>query len=318
VATKAAKKATTRPAARRSASAGSTGRLELTHFGAAAWRITDGRTTVYVDPFFSRLRTVKVFGHTYPPPTDDPRHVYRYDEVPVSDTKTIDRHVTNADYILISHSHFNHCMDMPYIAKKTGAMVISTESTANLARASGVPDRQLIPVQGGEDFDFGAISVKAIPSLHSSLVIPSAYSTWDNCRYFDSRKVPGDLKGPPRLEDYVEGGTLAWMIRFGDRRIVVLCSMNYIEKEMQGLAPEIALIPAAHWRLQVYDYTGRLMRALGLPPTVIATHWDKQTSPYGENQDAFLDQAETFVSEVKKVSPQSRIVVPKHFETVRV
>ena len=32
-----------------------------------------------------------------------------------------------ADFILISHSHFNHCMDMPYIAKKTGATVIGTE-----------------------------------------------------------------------------------------------------------------------------------------------------------------------------------------------
>ena len=51
---------------------------------------------------------------------------------------------------------------------------------------------------------------------------------------------------------------------------------------------------------------------------MIATHWDKQTSPYGENQNAFLEQAETFVSEVKKVSPKSKIIVPKHFETVRV
>lgn len=313
-----ATKATTKPAARRSGPAGSTGRLELTHFGAAAWRITDGTTTVYVDPYFSRLRTVKVFGHTYPPPSDDRRHVYRYDEVPVSDTKTIDKHVTKADYILISHSHFNHCMDMPYIAKKTGAMVISTESTANLARASGVPDRQLIPVQGGEDFDFGAISVKAIPSLHSSLVIPSPYSTWDNCRYFDSRKVPGDIEGPPKLADYVEGGTLAWMIRFGDRRIVVLCSMNYIEKEMQGLDPEIVLVPSAHWRLQVYDYTGRLLRALGKPPRVIATHWDLQTAPYGAPMEVQWEHTKTFIAEVKKVSPESTVTIPKHFETVRV
>lgn len=294
------------------------GRLRLTHFGAAAWRITDGRTTVYVDPYFSRLRTVKVFGTTFPPPSNDPRPVYGYDDVLVSDTAMIDRHVKRADFILISHSHFNHCMDMPYIARKTGAMVIGTESTANLARASGVPDRQLIPVHGGEDFEFGAISIRVIPSLHSSLVIPSPYSLWDNCRYFDGREVPHDIQGPPRLKDHVEGGTLGYLIRFGTRRILVLCSMNYIEREMTGLEPNVALIPAAHWRLQVYDYTGRLMRALGMPPLVIATHWDMQSASYGDPQDAQLAQAETFVREVKAVSPGTRVIVPRHFETVNV
>jgi L-ascorbate metabolism protein UlaG (beta-lactamase superfamily) len=292
--------------------------LQLTHFGAAAWRISDGKTTVYVDPYFSRLRTVKVFGTSFPPPSNDPRHVYRYDEVPVSDTATIDKHVTEANFILISHSHFNHCMDMPYIAKKTGATVIGTESTANLARASGVPDRQIIPVRGGEDFEFGAISVKAIPSLHSSLVIPSPYSLWDNCRYFDGREVPRDLNRPPRLEDYVEGGTLAYMIRFGAHHILVLCSMNYIEREMVGLEPTIALIPASPWRLQVHDYTGRLIRALGKPPLVVSTHWDLQSAPYGASQDVQLEQAEVFVREVKKISPVTKVVIPRHFGTVHV
>lgn len=311
----------TRKAAPGRAKAGSdkAGRLRLTHFGAAAWRITDGKTTVYVDPYFSRLRTVKVFGNTFPAPaSDDRRPVVRYDDVPVSDTATIDRHVTKANYILISHSHFNHCMDMPYIAKKTGATVIGTESTANLARASGVPDRQVIPVQGGEDYEFGDISLRAIPSLHSSLVIPSPYTLFDNCRYFDGRRVPSDLQSPPKLKDFVEGGTLAYLIRIGGHRIAVLCSMNYIEREMQGLDPTIALVPASAWRLQVHQYTRRLMRALGNPPTVIATHWDKQVSPYGANQDAELKQAQTFVQEVQAASPASRIVVPKHFETVTV
>ena len=80
---------------RRVATDGAGEGLQLTHFGAAAWRITDGKTTVYVDPCFSRLRTVKVFGNSFPPPSNDPRHVYRYDEVPVSDTATIDKHVTD-------------------------------------------------------------------------------------------------------------------------------------------------------------------------------------------------------------------------------
>ncbi len=292
--------------------------LHFTHLGAAGWKITDGTTTLYLDPFFSRLRTVNVFGRSFPRPTDDPRPVYGLDDPLPSDTVTIDRHVDRADFILVSHTHFNHCMDMPYIAKKTGALVIGTESTVNVARASGVPQRQLVPVQGGEDYEFGALSVKVIPSLHSSLVIPSPYSTLDNCRYFSSATVPGDVQAPLRLRDYVEGGTLGYLIRFRGHRIVALCSMSYIEREMEGLRPNVALIPASHWRTQVYDYTGRLLRALGLPAVVIATHWDAQAEPYGASQDPQLEQAQTFVQEVTAVSPRSRVVVPRHFETIEV
>ena len=61
-----------------------------------------------------------------------------------------------------------------------------------------------------------------------------------------------------------------------------------------------------------------LMRALGLPRTVIATHWDMQSAPYGASQDPQLEQAQTFVREVNAVSPDTKVIVPRHFETVAV
>src|SRR5699024_8930575 len=180
--------------------------LEFTHYGAAGWKITDGKTTVLIDPYFSRIRTVKVWGKTFPSPTDDPRPVYDLDDVLEPDTALIDQHIDNADFICISHSHFNHCMDMPYIAKKTGAVVIGTDSTMNIAKASGVPRHQLRGVHGGEDYQFEGVSIKAIPSLHSALITPSPYATCDNCHYFDADSVPNNIKAPLKLRDDVEGG----------------------------------------------------------------------------------------------------------------
>lgn len=292
------------------------GQLRFKHFGAAGWEITDGETVLLLDPYFSRLRTVNTFGRTMPPPSRDPRPVYGLNDILVSDTAKIDAHVSRAHFIFISHSHFNHCMDMPYIAKKTNAAVIGTESTTNIARACGVPEHKLITVRGGEDYELGAISVKVISSLHSALIIPSPRSPLENCRYFDSGVVPRDVKSPLRLSDYVEGGTLGYFVRFGKHRILALCSMNYIEREMAGLRPTVALLPAAHWRAEVYEYTARLMHALGFPPLVIATHWDAQSEPYGASQDAQLKQAQSFVQEVKAASPSTRVVVPDHLETV--
>lgn len=92
--------------------------------------------------------------------------------------------------------------------------------------------------------------------------------------------------------------------------------MNYIEREVDGLRPDIVLVAAARPRLEIHDYTGRLLRALGRPPIVVAAHWDNQGWPFGAPQDEALAQAETFVAGVRAVAPRSRVVVPGHLDTV--
>jgi L-ascorbate metabolism protein UlaG (beta-lactamase superfamily) len=281
--------------------------VRLTHLGAAGWEITDGRLVILMDPYLSRLRYRARFGLMDTPElAGDTRRSFGPDDDLVSDTAAIDAHITRADFILISHSHFNHSLDMPYIARKTGATVIGTESTTILARSGGVPEPQLLTVRGGEDYQFGALSIKVIPSLHSAL---------NGKHYYDGRVVPRDFHGPRRMDNDVEGGTLAYLLRLAGHRIVWFGSMNYLERELHGLRPNVALIAAARQRLEIHDYTGRLMRVLDRPPRVFATHWDEQSLPYGAPQDARLREAEAFVHEVKAVSPRTRVVVPRHFES---
>jgi L-ascorbate metabolism protein UlaG (beta-lactamase superfamily) len=281
-------------------------RVRLTHLGAAGWEITDGQTTILMDPYLSRLRYRARFGLMDTPElSGDTRRVFGPDDNLVCDTAAVDARITRADFILHSHSHFNHTLDMPYIAKKTGATVIGTESTAALARAGGVPEVQILTVHGGEDYEFGALSIKVIPSLHSAL---------NGKHYYDSRVFPRSFHGTRRMDNDVEGGTLAYMLRFAGHKILWFGSINYLEREVLGLRPDVALIAAARQRLEIHDYTGRLMRALDRPRLVFATHWDEQSLPYGAPQDARLREVEVFVKEVKAVSPRTRVVVPKHFE----
>src|SRR5262249_60362595 len=114
----------------------------------------------------------------------------------------------------------------------------------------------------------------------------------------------------------VEAGTPGYLDRLGGPRILGFGSMNYIEREVQGLRPGIALIPAAWPRREIHDYTGRLLRALGRPPVVIATHWDEQGLPFGASQAEALEGTRSFVAEVKAVAARSDVAVPAHFETV--
>ena len=58
--------------------------------------------------------------------------------------------VTEADYIFISHAHFDHLPGCDRLAKQTGATVIANGEAINVLREVGVPEEQLLPVAGGE------------------------------------------------------------------------------------------------------------------------------------------------------------------------
>lgn len=281
--------------------------VEITYLGNAGWRISDGKVVILVDPYLSEFRknapTEQLTG-------DDP--------IAQPDPKSIDAHVTRADYILITHGHDDHMLDAPYIAKKTGAVIICTESAANIARAWGVGDRfvpqhvdlgriskqPLIVVRGGEDFQFHGFSLQVIPSLHTALF---------DKRYNDgfwAGDTPAGLKAPLHESDYRDGGTLIYLLRIAGHRIFIMGSMNYIERNVTGLRPDIAIIGAGRDRTQIYHYTARLMRALGEPAVVLPTHWDD----YGiKPRSAALKQVATFVAEVRAASPKTRVIVPEYF-----
>ncbi len=140
--------------------------ITLSYLGTAGWGITNGKVVILIDPYLSRLKTVTPNDSVLP---EDTRPLITSEDFVNSDQAVIDARITRADCILITHTHFDHAMDMPYIAKKYAATVVGTESTINFAKANGVPDAQVITVKGGEDYQFPAFSVRVIPSLHGVL-----------------------------------------------------------------------------------------------------------------------------------------------------
>ena len=291
------------------AQADSATRVVLKYLGAAGWEISDGSTVILIDPYLSRINGPAPPGvssaHAV---AGDTRRKYDWNDIATADVAAIDAHIQRAEFVLVTHTHFDHVLDVPHIALKTKAAVVGTESTENVMRAYGVPEEQLLTVRGGEDYQFDAFSLKVIPSIHSPL---------DHKRYFSSAVAPPGLKAPLTLEQiHPEGGTLAYLIRFHGHQILVFGGMNYIEREVEGLQPDVALIGAGASRREIYDYSGRLMRALHYPAVVIPTHWDNFLIPYEASQQPALDALQSFVQEIGAASPKTKVIVPKYFDAI--
>jgi L-ascorbate metabolism protein UlaG (beta-lactamase superfamily) len=283
--------------------------VTLEYMGAAGWRISDGSTVILVDPYISRiLGPPPPLAAPYSKLPGDTRPVYGWNDVPVPDVTAIDAHVPRADFILVTHTHYDHILDVPHIARKTHSMVVGTESTENVLRAYGVPEEQLITVRGGEDYDFKVFTLRVIPSLHSPL---------DHKYYFSSETAPKGMKAPLTLQQmHPEGGTLAFLIRFHGHQILVFGGMNYIEREIEGLEPDVVLIGAASSRTEIYNYSARIMRDLHFPPLVLPTHWDNFFAPYGTSQQPSIDALQSFIQEISAASPKTMVVVPNYFQAI--
>jgi len=280
--------------------------LNLKFLGTAGWELSNDSVTILVDPYISRIK----LGTGPSISKEDNRKSYIRTDYYESDTLLINKIIGKVDYILVHHSHFDHLSDVPYIAKKTGAKVIGTETTTNILRAYGISDDQLYTVKGGEDYQFDDFSVRVIPSLHSAL---------GKKKYFDSRTYTQPPKAPLQIKDFIEGGSLNFYIRFENHKVLTAGSMNFIEREIQGLQPDIILPGVNFSRLEIYNYTERLMKATNFPKIVIPAHWDNFRVPYGYSQESALEKKiKPFIEEVKAASPASKVIIPVHLETITI
>ena len=278
--------------------------VELKYLGTAGWEIKDENVTVLIDPYISRVK----LGNGPSISKLDTRKTVSRSDFFVSDSALIDNLIDKVDYILVHHSHFDHLSDVPYIAKKTGAKVIGTETTINILRAYGISNAQLYPVKGGEDYQFENFSVRVIPSIHSAL---------NDKHYIDSREYKTPPEAPLKVSDFIEGGSLMFLARFKNKKILTMGSMNFIERELDGIKSDILLAGVNQSQLGLYNYNERLINVTGYPKIIIPTHWDNFRIPYNFSQEDNIKlKLIPFKKDIESLSPKTDVMIIRHLEQV--
>ncbi len=119
--------------------------MKFTYYGHACFAVETGGKTLLFDPFIK----------------------------PNELAQSVNLEKLRADYILISHGHFDHISDAVELAKRTGATVISNWEINAWLGQQGVSKGHPMNLGGSWAFDFGG--VKMVNAVHSSGLPDGAY-----------------------------------------------------------------------------------------------------------------------------------------------
>jgi L-ascorbate metabolism protein UlaG (beta-lactamase superfamily) len=111
--------------------------MQIRFLGHAAFELSDGDTTVLIDPFL----------------TGNPKAAVAAEEL-------------GADAILLTHGHADHIGDTVAIAKRTGAQVVAIVELAGELTSDGVENVSDPNLGGTVEFDWGW--VRLVPAWHTS------------------------------------------------------------------------------------------------------------------------------------------------------
>jgi L-ascorbate metabolism protein UlaG (beta-lactamase superfamily) len=217
----------------------------------------------------------------------------------VSIPHVVRKHIKQADYIILTHSHWDHLADVPEIAKYTDAVIAGSETTLNICRYHKIAESRLRQYENRRPIELGSFTVTPIPSKHKQPVgYPGRYD-----------RVPTKID---YVSDYVEGGTWALLVTGCGTTFLNVGSANLIDEELQGIKCDYLLASIAG---RDSEYLPRLLQCVE-GKVFIPTHWDNFFGHPVETPGERVSLSE-FRQEMKEVAPAQRIQVIGPLETLQ-
>lgn len=226
--------------------------VNIKWLGTAGVFISDGDTGILIDPYVSRFGIFKIaMGLPLQP-----------------DKEAVKKWLArlggkNIQAVVVSHSHFDHCLDAPYFALETDALLIGSESTLNVGRGASMAKERLKAVTGSQTMTLGKFKLQFIESQHGPAFLGRV-------------PYPGIIDkplAPPRpARDYKLGKTFSILISHPAGTIVHHGSAGYMPGMYDHVTADIVLLGIAG-RGDTETYLKNVPLALGAK-LLIPIHFD--------------------------------------------
>jgi L-ascorbate metabolism protein UlaG (beta-lactamase superfamily) len=264
--------------------------LEIEWLGVAGYRLTYEDVSIFVDPYVSRTPLTSL--------------VRRRPVLP--DTALIDRYVRAPGPVagvLIGHTHWDHAVDAPAIARRFGCPALGSDSLARLMRLHGLDG---VEVEPQRPYELGPFVVRFIPSRHSKLLF--------------GRKIPFD--GPLTCEDLhgLRPGAYKCGAVYGIRIDVAGISLYHqgsadLDDSALPRRPVDVFLAGVTGRQVTPRYWERILPRLD-PRLLVPTHYDDFFAPLGRSLKLIRGVAlEDVPAEVRAVSRDTTVAALSRSDT---
>lgn len=253
--------------------------LEVEWLGVSGYRLTCEGHTIFIDPYLSRV------------PFRD--LVLRRQAIP--DPAALDRFVRAPGEVvgvLVGHTHFDHAVDAPAIARRFGCVAYGSESLVTLMALHGLADR-VVEVEPYRTYELGPFEVSFTPSVHSKLLLGLAvpYDGELTCEHLDSLCPSA----------YRCGQVWGISVAVAGVRFYHQGSANLIDDAVRERGVDVFLAGVAG-RSFTRDYWRRILPRLQ-PRAVVPTHYDNFFRPLGQRMEFVANvQLSELPEEIGRVS----------------
>ena len=235
--------------------------LDISWLGVSGYRLTYAGVSIFIDPYVSRV----------------PLRALLLKRTALPDLQMVDRYATapgEVAGVLVGHTHFDHAVDAPALARIYRTKAYGSASLVHLMRLHDLAD-SAVEVSVHEPYELGPFVVRFVPSRHSKLIL--------------GRKVPMD---GPLTCDHLDGlapGAYRCGAVYGIRIEVAGISIYHqgsadVDDAELPSEPVDVFLAGVAGRQVTPRYWERVLPKLD-PRIVIPTHYDNFFSPLGAQRD---------------------------------
>lgn len=251
--------------------------LTFRWLGVAGVQLKAGGQVLALDPFFTRPSLLSLLRPL------------------ISNSALVVEMLPECQFVLITHSHYDHLLDVPEVLRHTGAVAYGSSNTCLLLRMLGAPASQLHEIHVGDKLSVGEFMVEVIAGQHSSIPFGSI---------FNGRLRPG-LHPPLRVQDYRMDVCLGYRISVLGSRVLVCAAEPHPAEVLFAVAQEPR------------KYYLRLFQNVR-PHTFVPIHWDNFTRPLSKPLRKFARPGRMQLGQLTELAhqtlPRTNVIIPEIFK----